>query len=165
MKQIIKTNTTFTLLIFFLIYFILQNNLFAQDCTDFFQSDFCEIPYSKNYKKYGKSKGIYAVIKRPYKYEVVLKHQKDYKIAVCVLPEYEPAIFKIIDKESGIVMYDNTEESDINSVGFSVEDKPINIIIEVTIVPKKFKPKDSFELITCLGVQILYKNIPKTGFD
>jgi hypothetical protein len=138
--------------------------LFSQECKDFNQSKFCWIPDAQDYSKYGKSKSAYVMIHKTYKYEVVLKDKKDYKIGVCVAGGYEPIQFRIIEKETEKVIYDNSTDSYGSSVGFSVEDKPLTVIIETSILATNFKPRDNSDMRTCVGIQILYQNIAKLGF-
>jgi hypothetical protein len=139
-------------------------NLFTQDCKDFNQSKFCWIQDAQDYKKYGKSRSAYVLVHQTYKYEVILKDKRDYKIGVCVSGGYEPVQFRIIEKESEKVIYDNSTDNYGSSVGFSVEDKSLTVIIETSVLATKFKPKDNGDNRTCVGIQILYQNFGKLGF-
>jgi len=141
-----------------------SGNLIPQECKDFNNSRYCTIPDIQDYKQYGKSRSAYVVIHKTFKYEVVLNDKNDYKIGVCVPNGYDPVQYRIIEKETEKVIYDNSTDNYGNCVGFSVEDKPLTIIIEITVLASKFKPKDNNDMRTCVGVQILFQKIAKTGF-
>jgi hypothetical protein len=155
-----------TIKIILLIIFISGKSFFsyAQDCRKFNESQFCWLPDAKGYNQYGKSRGAYVLIRKTYQYEVVLRDKNDYKIGVCTLPTYNPVQFRVIDKESKNVIYDNSTDGYKNNIGFSVEDKPITVIIEIAVLATDFKPKDNGDMRTCVGVQIFFRQLTKLGF-
>ncbi len=139
-------------------------NLHSQQCKGFYQSRYCRLPDAQDYKVYGKSRSAYVVLRKSYQYEVVLTDKNDYKIGVCVSQGLGPVQFKLIEKETGNVIYDNEPENDVLIAGFSVVDKPLTIIIEISVQATKFSLKDFNDMKTCIGIQILYQKISKTGF-
>jgi hypothetical protein len=149
---------TIFLLIFF---FVLKSNVSTQVCKNFNQSAFCIIPEAYSYNQYEKSRSSYILIRKINKYEVVLNDNKEYKIGVCAPRGYEPIQFLLREKETGTVLFDNSSENNINYVAFSVNDKPITIIIEINILATNYKPDDKRDLRTCLGILIMYQKINK----
>ncbi len=140
----------------------LKTNLSSQVCKNFNQSALCIIPESYDYNQYEKSRSSYVLIRKINKFEVVLNNNKDYKIGVCAPQGYEPIQFQLREKESGKILYDNSNENNINYVTFSVDDKPITIIIEIIILATTYKPNDNRDMRTCIGIQIIYHKIINT---
>jgi hypothetical protein len=147
--------------------FLLINSVFSQkknECRDFHKSRFCWIPDSYDFKQYFKAKSAQVEINKVYKHEVVLTANKDYKIGVCTYTEYGPVRFVITDKETEQIIYDNSMDEFMESVGFTVKEVPITVYIEVTIMASDVKPKDMEDMRVCMGIQILYRRFGKEGF-
>ena len=149
--------------IFILIFFFASESIiFSQVCKNFNQSAFCIIPESYDYNQYEKSRSSYVLIRKINKYEIVLNDNCDYKISFCTPQDYDPIQFRIIEKESEKEVYDNSIENNVNYVGFSVDGKPLTILIEVVVLAIKHKPKNNIDIGTCLGIKIVYKKLTKT---
>jgi hypothetical protein len=136
-----------------------------QKCNNFQKSKYCYIPDSYDFKQYGRSRSALLKINQVYEYEAVLTAHKDFKIGVCAEPGYDPVKFRVIEKESGKVIYDNSTDDYNENIGFSVEDQPLTVTIEVTVLATKVKPTDIGDDRTCAGIQILYKRIGKEGYN
>ena len=70
--------------------------------------------------------------------------------------------FKLIDSEKKQVIYDNIDDTFLESIFFTVE-SPHKYTIEVTIKNKDKKLKKS-DVGTCLGILILWRNKHHMGF-
>lgn len=147
--------------------YLLSGNLYSQkknECKDFHKSRYCWIPDSYDFKPYFKSKSAQIEINKVYKYEVVLTPKKDYKIGLCTYPGYEPVRFVIIDKETDQIVYDNSNDQFMESVGFSVDELPMTVSIEITVLATDLDPKDMKDVRACVGIQIMYQRVLKDGF-
>lgn len=138
--------------------------IYSQYCKQFHKTKYCWMNNVGNFKQYGKARSALMEIKKTYSYELVLTPRKDFKIGVCTEPIYAPIQFKIIDKEKGTIIFDNSTDNYIETIGFTVYDSPLPIIIEVTILATKFTPKDMEDLRTCAGIQIMFSKIAQEGF-
>jgi len=126
----------------------------------------CSIPAPdiNEYKNSAYSKSVLLQTKMPYKYSLVLAPGKDYIVGVCCELPYKPVKFKILDLLRDSVIYDNSEDDYMESIGFTVEENPLNIIIEVTVMASNTQPKSGEQTRSCMGLRILYRTIGKKGF-
>ncbi|HOT15292.1 MAG TPA: hypothetical protein PK252_11080 [Bacteroidales bacterium] len=135
-----------------------------QGCREFHKSRFCWIPGADDFKQFGRSKSTVVEMHQTYKYEVVLPPNRDYKIGTCVEPRFLPLQFRIVNKETEEAIYDNSTDDYVETVGFTVKGKPLTVIIEITPLSTKYKPKDMRDTRACAGIQILYQRLGKDGF-
>jgi len=82
---------------------------------------------------------------------------------MCAKEKLFPIHYRIIDADTKEVFYDNEEDDYVEQVGFSNE-QTRKIILEVTMLAEKFKPKDMLDSRACVGILILWRKMPKTGF-
>lgn len=150
---------TFILVFSFLSY----NN--AQSCMGFYKSPRCAVKDAEDFKQYGQAKSAAVAVGKKYKCEAVLYGQKDYIVNVCAEAGFKNVHFKIVDKTNNEVIYDNEEDNYNNAIAFSIE-KTSNVEIEVEVVTDdKDLEKDPQLYRACIGVQILWRKIPKMGFE
>ena len=71
--------------------------------------------------------------------------------------------FKITEKQSGDVIYDNMDDNYNESIGFTTENTQV-VIIEVELLSKDFEPSDFSKNRACGGLLVLWRKTPKLGF-
>lgn len=145
----------------FLVFFF--SSAYTQSCQGFYKSSRCAVKNSSGFKQYGQARSAAVEVGKVYSYTAVLYGKKDYIINVCSEAGYKQIHYKIINKTSGELIYDNEEENYNNAVAFSIE-KTSNIEIEVEVLYDKEKGIDPEKYRVCLGVQILWRKIPNLGF-
>lgn len=135
----------------------------AQSCQGFYKTSRCAIKQSSDFKQYGQAKSAAVEVGKEYKYEAVLYGNKDYIISVCTEAGFKDVHLKITDKKKNELIYDNEEDSYNNGVAFSIENTTtVEIIVEV--LSEKDGAEDPERYRVCLGVQILWRKIPRMGF-
>jgi hypothetical protein len=83
------------------------------------------------------SKSSYLEANKTYKFQMTLFGNMDYRIMFCTERKFYPIHYIITEKDTGIPLYDNEPDA---------------------------KFKDLRQNRACLGVPILYRRIPKSGF-
>jgi hypothetical protein len=139
------------------------SNVCAQSCQGFYKTSRCAIKNSSGFKQYGQARSAAVEVGKKYSYSAILYGRKDYIFNVCSEAGYKNIHYKIKNKTTGELIYDNEEENYNNAVAFSIE-KTSNIEIEVEILYDKEKGIDPEKYRVCLGVQILWRKIPNLGF-
>lgn len=109
------------------------------------------------------SKSSYLEANKTYKFQMTLFGNMDYRIIFCTERKFYPIHYVITEKDTGIPLYDNEPDDYVESIGVSIENTTI-VIVEVTLLAKDAKFKDLRQNRACLGVPILYRRIPKSGF-
>jgi hypothetical protein len=154
----------FKVLCFLFFFSILFNSGFAQSCQGFYKSSRCASKQASDFKQYGQAKSAAVEVGKKYKYTAVLYGNKDYIINVCTEAGYKKVHFSIYDKTNNKSIYDNEEDDYNTGVAFSVENTS-NVEIEIEILSEKEEGTDPEMYRVCVGVQILWRKIPKMGFD
>lgn len=134
----------------------------SQPCLGFHKTSRCAISGSSDFKQYGQSRSALIEVGQLYTYSVVLYGKIDYIFTVCSESGVKPIHFKINDKTNNTVIFDNADDDYNQTIGFSI-DKTIKVDIEVEILKEK-EDEDPIKNRVCLGIQILTRRIPKTGF-
>jgi len=148
------------ILIFFL---FVSNSIKAQGCYGYHKVDTdCRISSDGGFRIYGQSKSAVVEINKTFEYKLVLYGQKDYIISLCS-DKRIPIKYKIINARSKNVLFDNSEDDYINSVGFS-NDFTQSVIIEITIENEDFEIDRADDGLACVGVNIYWRKTPKIGF-
>ncbi|MDX9770947.1 MAG: hypothetical protein RBT19_11330 [Tenuifilaceae bacterium] len=109
------------------------------------------------------SKSSYLEARKTYKFQMTLFGNMDYRIIFCTERKFYPIHYVITEKDTGIPLYDNEMDDYVESIGVSIENTTI-VIVEVTLLAKDAKFRDFRQNRACLGVPILYRRIPKSGF-
>ncbi|PKP40469.1 MAG: hypothetical protein CVT95_13630, partial [Bacteroidetes bacterium HGW-Bacteroidetes-12] len=87
------------------------------------------------------SKSAYLEANKTYSFQVTLFGGMDYRIIFCTASKFYPIHYTITEKETRIPLYDNKEDSYVESIGVSIENTTI-VIIEVTLLAENAKFKD-----------------------
>jgi hypothetical protein len=136
----------------------------AQSCSGFYKTSRCGFKQSADFKQYGQAKSAAVMVGKEYKYEAVLYGMKDYIVGACTEAGYKKIHLKITDKKTGEVIYDNEEDDYNSNVAFSIE-TTTNVEIAVEVISERDGSEDPENYRVCLGVQILWRKIPKMGFN
>ena len=150
----------------FLMAIFLFTGSYSQACYGIHGSMLCTIPAPdiNEYRTSTYSKSVLLKTRMPYKYSLVLMPGKDYIVGVCCELPYKPVKFKLLDLVKDSIVYDNSTDDYMESIGFTVEENPLNLIIEVTVMAPDVKEKSGEETRSCMGLRILYRTIGKKGF-
>lgn len=150
---------------FFIGIFVLFSciSAYSQSCTGFYKSSRCAVKNSAGFKQYGQAKSAAVEVGKKYSFSAILYGSKDYIINVCSEAGYDDIHYKIINKTSGELIYDNEEDGYERAVAFSLE-KTADVEIEIEVLYDKQKGIDPEKYRVCLGVQILWRKIPRLGF-
>lgn len=142
------------------------NSTGQSPCGGINESSLCKIdvPDIHEYRSLPYSKIVLLQVKVPYKYSIVLEPGKDYIITVCCDLAYKPIKFKMIDLQNKTIFYDNSVDDYKQFISFTVEDSPMNMIIEVTILATDKQAKPGEELRSCMSLKVLCRAIGKKGF-
>jgi hypothetical protein len=136
----------------------------SQSCSGFYKTSRCGFKQSSDFKQYGQAKSAAVMVGKEYKYEAVLYGMKDYIVGACTEAGYKDIHLKITDKKNNEVIYDNEEDDYNSNVAFSLE-TTTTVEIAVEILSEKDGSEDPEQYRVCLGVQILWRKIPKMGFN
>ena len=154
--NIIRTFSAFLIIIGFSI------NTRAQ-CAGFHRTARCFMHEPKEFKTYSQSKSAVVQINDVYTYQTVLFGNKDYIFNLCTEKGYKALHFKITNSKTNELIYDNIDDKYNQSIGFTVKDD-ITVNVEATILSEKETKIDPNKKRVCLGIQILWRLIPKIGF-
>lgn len=136
----------------------------AQSCQGFYKSGRCTVKNSSDFKQYGQARSAAVEVGKTYKFDVVLYGNKDYIFVICSEIGFKNVHFKLFDKKKNEVIYDNEEDNYNSSIAFSMENTT-NVEVEVEVLQDKDGEVDPVNYRVCMGVQILWRKIPKMGFD
>ncbi|HAN19469.1 MAG: hypothetical protein A2X13_02225 [Bacteroidetes bacterium GWC2_33_15] len=157
LKQIVK----YSLLIFISLYAL--NPIHAQMCSGFHKSKACRHNFPQAFQNYGQSRSAMLEINKTFEYKFVLYGKKDFIFIVCTESNYEPVHFRILDAETKETIYDNANENYIESIGFTNENTR-SVILEITLLAERVKPEDGSETRACVGINIIWRKVPRVGF-
>lgn len=135
----------------------------SQSCSGFYKTSRCGLKQTSDFKQYGQAKSAAVLVGKEYKYEAILYGMKDYIIGACTEAGYKKIHLKITDKKNNEVIYDNEEDDYNTNVAFSIE-TTTTVEITVEVISEKDGTEDPEQYRVCLGVQILWRKIPKMGF-
>ena len=153
------------LLIFTSVFLLLSSTYaFSQRCHSFHHHNNCWTKdIKKDFKQYGQARSAILEINKRFSYQAIFYGKKDYKVIVCTESGYYPVHYRLTNAETKEILYDNSEDNYVESVGFTT-DKNIKLLIEVTILAENIEPEDAKDLRICAGIQILWRKAPKLGF-
>lgn len=135
----------------------------AQGCNGFNKSKRCTQYISGEYKIYGQSQNALLIADSTYRCQIVLFGGKEYRISFCTENGFDPIHYRIINTATKEVTFDNESDKYIESVGFTVE-KTQQMLIEITLKPKKKNWESIREASACVGILIQWSKMPKIGF-
>jgi len=137
--------------------------LYGQGCNGFNKTKGCTRFNADGYKLYGQSQNALLMADSTYRCQFVLFGGKEYRISFCADKGYYPIHFRLIDVKTKEVTYDNETDKYVESVGFAVENTR-QVIVEVTLLPKKKEFDNFLDKTSCLGILIQWAKIPSLGF-
>ncbi|HUW06666.1 MAG TPA: hypothetical protein VMW01_10410 [Williamwhitmania sp.] len=137
--------------------------LYGQSCNGFNKTKGCTRFNVEGYNVYGQSTNALLLADSTYRYSVVLFGGKEYRVSFCADREFYPIHFRLINAKTNEVTYDNETDKYVESVGFAVNDTR-QIIIEVTLMPKKQDYQTFSDRTSCVGILIQWNKIPSIGF-
>ncbi|MDA3954001.1 MAG: hypothetical protein PF485_10155 [Bacteroidales bacterium] len=151
-------------LLLILPFFIQNNSASAQACYEFHKTAGCDLGSGSGFREYGQSKSGILQVNKMFEYKLVLYGEKDYKIGICTESGRGPVHYRILEARSKNVLFDNSTDEYIESVGFTNVFSQ-TIIIEITVLEEEdIEIEDGDELLVCVGINILWRKTPKIGF-
>ena len=139
------------------------SNVSAQNCKGFHKERICYSRTEKGFNYYGQSRSALFELDSTYTFDAILYGRKDFIINVCAELNVGPIHFKIIDKQTNSVLYDNMDDDYYESVGFTV-DSPQEVRFELSVNPLDYSPEDFMDNRVCVGVLILWRKTTRFGF-
>ena len=148
------------LIIFAIFSFIVIVQLWSQDCTNYHELGDCIMDRNKDFKIYSQSKSIAISPLDTVELNIVFYGQKDYIISFCTHRKFYPINFKLIDPDTREILYDNTQDRYIESLGVGF-DVTKSLTIQVSVLARKATPEEIEGYIGCLGLLLQYRNYPE----
>ena len=94
---------------------------------------------------------------------MVLYGKRDYFFNFCTNKEFKPVQYKLINTDTGELIYENVADNYSPSVAFTL-DETMTVTVECLVKAEKLKPRNFDENRCCLGILVMYKQVPKLGF-
>jgi hypothetical protein len=162
-QQLSKALSLFFLSFILLFITTISNQVHAQTCQFFHKSKSCSEDLEYGFSYFGQSRSALCEVDTTYSLEVTLYGQKDYVFSVCTESGFGPVVFKLVDKSTGKILYNNLEDELYQSIGFTI-DEPQKVIIELSVRSDRKKPEDFSENRACVGVLIMWRKVARLGF-
>ncbi len=137
--------------------FLFPLGLLAQDCVDYHAVGDCMLDKQKGYKMYSQSKSVSMSPLDTVELNIVFYGQKDYILSFCAHKKMYPIHFVLIDPETERVLYDNSNDKFIESLGLGF-DVTKSIKIKLDVIARKATEEEIENFLGCLGLLIQYKN-------
>ena len=151
MKQIQYLNILILALV------ILPMKTFAQDCVDYHEIGDCMLDRQKGFKIYSQSKSVSMSPLDTVEFNVVFYGQKDYILSFCTHKKMYPIHFTLVDPDSRQILYDNTNDRFIESLGIGF-DVTKSLIISIQALARNSSEEEIRNSSGCVGLLIQYKN-------
>ena len=144
--------------------FIFNLSSNAQLCQDYHNDRFvdCFKCKDESFDYYGQSKSAALKLGQVERTKVIFYGEKEYKVSFCTEIGFYPIHYRLIDPNTGEVLYDNKTDKYAQSVGFSVEHAR-TIVIEVKLLAKQRLIKGIGGDMSCLGILIQWKKMAPVG--
>ncbi len=130
---------------------------FAQDCVDYHELGDCVLDRQKGYKIYSQSKSVYINPLDTVELNIVFYGQNDYILSFCTYKKMYPIHFTLVDPESRLVIYDNTNDRFIESLGLGF-DVTKSITVTIQALAGSSTEEEIEHSVGCVGLLIQYKN-------
>ena len=140
-----------------LIIFMVPLNILAQDCVDYHEVGDCMLNGQKGYKVYSQSKSVSLSLTDTVELNIVFYGQKDYILSFCAHEKMYPIHFVLINPENRQVLYDNSNDKYIKSLGIGF-DVTKSILIRLDVLAREASEQEIENYLGCLGMLIQYKN-------
>ena len=140
-----------------LVLIVLPLNSFAQDCVDYHEIGDCMLDRQKGFKVYSQSKSVSMSPMDTVELNIVFYGQKDYILSFCAHKKMYPIHFLLVDPESRQVLYDNSNDRFIESLGLGF-DVTKSLIIKIEALARISSEEEIENNLGCVGLLIQYKN-------
>src|SRR3972149_2212876 len=118
--------------IFIISVILLPCLLHGQECTDFLSSKNCLSNKLEGFNLFRQSASSFVTAGKQVEFNVILMGGRKYFITLCSKERELPVHFIITDSKSNKLLYDNTHDNYINSIGFKLDDiRHIRILAEL----------------------------------
>jgi hypothetical protein len=132
-------------------------NLIAQDCVNYHELGDCMLDKQRGYKVYSQSKSVSMNPLDTVELNIVFYGQKDYILSFCAHKKMYPIHFTLVDPESRQVLYDNTNDRYIESLGVGF-DVTKSITVTIQALARTSSENEVEHSVGCVGLLIQYKN-------
>jgi hypothetical protein len=129
----------------------------AQDCVNYHELGDCMLDREKGYKIYSQSKSVSMSPLDTVELNIVFYGQKDYILSFCTHKKMYPIHFTLVDPESRMVIYDNTNDRFIESLGLGF-DVTKSITLTLQALARGSSEEEIKNSVGCVGLLIQYKN-------
>ena len=140
--------------------FLIPLGSFAQDCVNYHDVGDCMLDKQKGFKVYSQSKSVSMSPLDTVELNIVFYGQKDYILSFCAHSKMYPIHFQLIDQGSKQVLYDNTNDRYIESIGLGF-DVTKSLTIQLDVLARKASEEEIEDYTGCMGLLIQYKNYEK----
>jgi hypothetical protein len=131
----------------------------AQDCVGYHEIGDCQMDLQRGYKIYSQSKSLAVSAKDTIDLNIVFYGQKDYIFSFCTHAKFYPVHYQLIDPETEDVLYDNSNDRYIESLGIGF-DVTKTLTIRVNVMARRASEEEIEQYVGCLGLLIQYRNYP-----
>ncbi len=111
----------------------------------------------KEYRPYSIFRAAFVNLNAPIVCYAYFLPEKNYLIYVRSNSKHKPLKFRLVEKNTNNVLFDNSAENYVQETSFSVSDNPINIAIEITILSKDIMSDTSEREEDCAAFWIFMK--------
>lgn len=139
---------------------LIPRGAFAQDCTNYHVLGDCMLDRQKGFKIYSQSKSVAMSPLDTVELNIVFYGQKDYILSFCAHKKMYPIHFTLVDPESKQVLYDNTNDRYIESLGVGF-DVTKSLAITIQALARESSEEEVENNVGCVGLLIQYKNYDK----
>ncbi|MCF8226412.1 MAG: hypothetical protein K9J30_11100 [Bacteroidales bacterium] len=127
-------------------------------CRDFLKSEQCKQFPGRKFKLNGQSRSTIIGTEDKMVYSVVLYSEMQYNIYFCTSELLKPVHFKLMNDESGDVLYDNASNNYMDYLTLKL-DKTQRLKISVQILGQDMTEQEKIEFLGCLGMMIFAKKL------
>jgi hypothetical protein len=139
---------------------LIPRSAFAQDCVNYHELGDCILDRQKGYRIYSQSKSVAMSPLDTVELDIVFYGQKDYILSFCAHKKMYPIHFTLVDPESKQVLYDNTNDRYIESLGVGF-DVTKSLAITIQALARESSEEEVENNVGCVGLLIQYKNYPE----
>lgn len=138
---------------------------YSQRCEEYYSSKSCRPgPHEvKDMILSSQSRGVELEARKTYTFRMTLFGSMDYRIVFCSHKRYLPVHYVIKEVETGNVLYDNKDDTYVESIGFTMENTTI-VNVDVTLLAEETEFDDLRQNRACFGLPIYYRKVKKLGF-
>ena len=138
---------------------VMPLQLISQECMNHHLDGDCRYDIEKGYKVYSQSKSVNLSPLDTVEINAVFYGQKDYILSFCTHKKMYPVHFKLFDKDTGNLLYDNEEDKYLESLGIGF-DASKTLTIMINVLARQSTEEEIKENVGCVGLLIQYKKYP-----